>query len=59
MSDSATMRDRYLSDPLAIRLGGLAANLARIRSFSAIPSMAARSPGLVRESALFIEWTAR
>jgi hypothetical protein len=34
MKDWTTIRDRYLHDALPIRLGGLAANLARIKSFS-------------------------
>ena len=51
-------RDRYLRDPLPIRLGGLAANLARVASF------APKSPGpavvdsLLYESKYFIEWSA-
>lgn len=59
MSDWTSMKGRYLSDPLAIRLGGLAANLARIKSFSANPEHGVAVSRLVRESALFIEWTAR
>lgn len=34
MSDLATIRERYLQDSPCVRLGGLAANLARIASFS-------------------------
>jgi hypothetical protein len=58
MSDQTSMRDRYLRDPVATRLGGLAANLARIKSFSANPQHGSAVSQLIRESALFIEWTA-
>ncbi len=50
-------RARYLRDEVTVRLGGLAANLARIESFSDHPSHGDVVRGLVRESALFIEWT--
>jgi len=43
---------------VSIRLGGLAANLARIESFSNDPKHDEVVLGLVRESQLFIEWTA-
>jgi hypothetical protein len=33
MNDPSRLRDRYLRDPLRVRLGGLAVNLARVRSF--------------------------
>ena len=55
------IRDRYLRDGVPTRLGGLAANLARISSF------ASQAPGtehslapvthLLEESKWFIEWT--
>jgi hypothetical protein len=43
---------------LAIRLGGLAANLARIKSFSDHPDHRDVIESLVDESKFFIEWTA-
>jgi hypothetical protein len=58
MSNAAALRERYLRDPLPIRLGGLAANLARIQSFSDHPSHGDAVARLVQESELFIEWTA-
>jgi len=59
MSNNASaLRERYLRDPLPIRLGGLAANLARIQSFSDHPSHQDAVARLVQESELFIEWTA-
>ena len=59
MSDWSDIRKRYLRDDPAIRLGGLAANLARIRSFSDREEHGDVVGRMVRESALFIEWTAR
>jgi hypothetical protein len=52
------IRDRYLRDALPIRLGGLAANLARIVSFSKNPKSARAVEGLLDESRAFIEWSA-
>lgn len=55
----ARIKDRYMQDDLAVRLGGLAANLARISSFlDDIRHMQAVND-LVIESEHFIEWTAR
>ena len=34
MKDQAKIRARYLRDALPVRLGGIAANLARMKSFS-------------------------
>ena len=58
MSEWSEIRERYLRDGVSIRLGGLAANLARIGSFSRRPEHGDAVSRLVRESALFIEWTA-
>jgi hypothetical protein len=41
-----------------VRLGGLAANLARVRSFSDNPAHRDVVAQLIEESAWFIEWTA-
>ena len=43
---------------MPIRLGGLAANLARIKSFSDHPGHRDVVESLLNESKLFIEWTA-
>ncbi len=59
MSDWTSIRDRYLEDGLDIRLGGLAANLARIGSLSRRAGYSDVVSRLVVESGLFIEWTAR
>ena len=57
MRDSATIQERYLRDELPVRLGGLAANLARIKSFSAHPDHCEVVESLLEESKQFIEWT--
>lgn len=58
MKNKSARRERYLRDPLPIRLGGLAANLARIQSFSNHPGHRDAVASLLEESKLFIEWTA-
>lgn len=54
----AALRDRYMRDSLPVRLGGLAANLARVGSFSDHPDHGDVVERLVEESKFFIEWTA-
>ena len=58
MRDLTAVRERYLRDDVPVRLGGLAANLSRIKSFSTRD--AGRDPveSLINESKFFIEWTA-
>ncbi len=58
MSNLATIRERYLRDDLPVRLGGLAANLARVKSFSRHPGHLEPVNSLLNESKYFIEWTA-
>jgi len=58
MKDLADTRARYMRDPLPVRLGGLAADLARITSFSQNPADLAPVADLMREAAHFIEWCA-
>ena len=58
MKDWTAIRDRYLRDELPVRLGGLAANLARIKSFSDHPDHRDAVESLLEESKFFIEWTA-
>lgn len=58
MKDWAAIRERYMADESAVRLGGLAANLARIKSFSDDPDHGNVVESLVEESKFFIEWTA-
>ena len=58
MKDWAQIQERYLRDDLPVRLGGLAANLSRIKSFSASEAGEEAVEGLIDESKMFIEWTA-
>lgn len=48
-----------MRDPLPIRLGGLAANLARVKSFSKNHENQKAVFDLFEESKYFIEWTAK
>lgn len=50
-------RERYLSLSVSTRLGGLAADLARIASFTEAGANTAVE-GLLEESTAFIEWSA-
>jgi len=52
-------RSRYLQDNLPIRLGGLAANLSRIASFSKHDGVSDVVSSILLESRWFIEWTAK
>src|SRR2546422_618982 len=58
MTDRSQLRERYLRDPLPVRLGGLAANLARARSFSGNPTHCSVVAQVLEESEWFIEWAA-
>lgn len=58
MKDWTAIRERYLRDALPVRLGGLAANLSRIRSFAGHDANREAVEGLIDESKYFIEWTA-
>lgn len=50
------IRERYMRDGLEIRLGGLAANLARLASFSRGMKHHGSIGHLIEESKWFIEW---
>lgn len=52
-----TIRQRFMLQSVPVRLGGLAADLARIASVAEIPAVAAVS-SLLEESKAFIEWLA-
>ena len=58
MNDRHHIKQRYMQDNLSIRLGGLAANLARIHSFSDHTDHRDIVLNLVDESKFFIEWNA-
>ena len=58
MNNLAERKKRYLQDSVPIRLGGLAANLARVKSFSKNIANQEAEFNLFEESKHFIEWTA-
>ncbi|MBD1900907.1 hypothetical protein NDI44_04180 [Trichocoleus sp. DQ-A3] len=58
MKDWTTKQERYLRESVPTRLGELAANLARIRSFSNNDLNRDAVAHLIEESKFFIEWTA-
>lgn len=58
MQNPGRIRERYLRDDVATRLGGIAANLARVSSFSRNPANKDAVNSLLDESKYFIEWTA-
>jgi hypothetical protein len=58
MNNLAEVKERYLRDSVSIRLGGLAANLARVKSFSKNIANQEAVFNLFEESKHFIEWTA-
>lgn len=53
----ASRRERFISQNIPTRLGGLAADLARIASFTQVHASKAVE-SLLEESAAFIEWSA-
>ena len=55
---STEIRERYLRDPLQIRLGGLAADLARVASCANEPKDRDAVTRLLEESKHFAEWAA-
>jgi hypothetical protein len=59
MKDWAIIRERFLLDGVPIRLGSLAANLHRIKSFTAHTANRDVVESLIDESKFLIEWTAR
>jgi hypothetical protein len=58
MNNLEEKKSRYMKDALPVRLGGLAANLARVSSFSKNPNNKEAVNDLLEESKYFIEWTA-
>ena len=55
---ASAIRERYLRDPLPIRLGGLAADMARIASWSENAANRAVVASLLEEGKYFAEWAA-
>lgn len=58
MSKLDKIRERYLFDPIPVQLGGLAANLARVASFTKNDEHHELVLTVLQESKWFIEWTA-
>lgn len=58
MTKLEKLRSRYMHDPIPVRLGGLAANLARVASFSKHPGHQEVVSNILHESRWLIEWTA-
>jgi hypothetical protein len=58
MKNWTVLQNRYLGETLPTRLGELAANLARISSFSHNDLNRDAVASLIEESKFFIEWTA-
>jgi hypothetical protein len=57
MRDWDQLKTRYMRDGVPIRLGGIAANLARVQSFSADQEQDKFVEMMIDESRHFIEWT--
>lgn len=58
MKNLERIRTRFLRDPLPVRLGGLAADLARVASSARHATGGAATLAMLEESQYFIEWTA-
>ena len=58
MINQEKRRQRYMRDPLPVRLGGLAATLARISSSARQPDSRQVVADLLDEAKHYIEWTA-
>lgn len=56
--DWNSYHDRFVRDPLPIRLGGIAANLARIHSFSDHNGHCQVVKDMLEDSKFLIEWVA-
>jgi len=58
MQNLEGIKNRFLKNNLAMRLGCIASDLARLKSFSEMPNNQKAIRDLIEESKLFIEWTA-
>jgi hypothetical protein len=58
MKNRNEIQKRYLRDGLPVRLGGIAANLSRVKSFAEHEANREAAASLLEESKFFIEWTA-
>lgn len=57
MRDWEKLKTRYMRDAVPVRLGGIAANLARVQSFSENQNQNEFVETMIDESKHFIEWT--
>lgn len=58
MTDIEAKKKRFLEDNIPTRLGNIASNLSRIKSFSSLDMNREVVESLLDESKYFIEWTA-
>ncbi|MFQ5639153.1 MAG: hypothetical protein ACE5IR_14315 [bacterium] len=58
MNGLEKLHTKYMQDPIPVRLGGLAANLSRVASFSKHVRQREAVSEMLEESKWFIEWTA-
>ncbi len=58
MKNKERKKERFLRDPFPVRLGGLAADLARVASLARRESSNDSVATMLEESQYFIEWTA-
>ena len=58
MKNRERKKERFLKDPLPVRLAGLAADLGRVASSARRETGAASVADMLEESQYFIEWTA-
>lgn len=58
MGNLEQIKKRFLKDNLPVQLGGIAANLARVDSFSRMRNNKKVIADLIEESKFFIEWSA-
>lgn len=58
MKNPQSKKERYLKDPLPIRLAGLAADLARVSSSARRTAASTSVAEMLEESQYYIEWTA-
>ena len=58
MTNAAAIKARFLQDAPSLRLGNLAANLARVQTFASDDSHRDVVANLIEESAFFVEWAA-
>lgn len=58
MIDRTALRDRFLRDPLPVRLGGIASGLLRLQKTALQPALRSVAEGVLDEAKFLIEWTA-